>query len=294
MKLPLVVFSLLVCGGLAVLADDASSETGGSGDKSGYNLFKPVPNDLLRPVRGKAYDDVTDPTTVDAGHFQVDGSLFNMYRTELRFSYPSGHTDLTDSDYTWSPRFTAGLLHNLDFEVTPSYYRDVFHLEQVYGTRSGNTTYSSGFGAVAIESKLNLWGNDGGMTALSIGPVLSIPTDYGDVNGGVNAAFALRLPQNFYVKVQSEAILGPNGGGLSAALSEGLSINKSVCRRLDLYAAINAYGFAFSSGSEWAESAGFGAIFKVTRDLQLFGGLNFGLNENYFDYNPRFGVVWRR
>jgi hypothetical protein len=296
MKSPLVIFGFLVCGCAMALADDPSSNAGASADKAGYNLLKPVPSDLLRPVRMQAYDNVTDPTTVDAGHVQVEGALFDLFTVSRHYS--SGFTgDVSQDSYSWRPRVTVGLLNNLDLEVMPTYSAIFAHEKGLFATPFGpmpvdQNFSSSGFGPVIVESKLNLWGNDGGRTAMSISPVVSIPTDRGDVLVALDAAFALRLPQGFYVKVESEILQQRFFGKDYVQFYEGLSINKSICSRLDAYAALTAN--VSSSPQEWFGYAGFGAIYKVTRDFQLFGGLNFGLTDNSFDYNPRFGVVWRR
>jgi len=143
------------------------------------------------------------------------------------------------------------------------------------------------------DTKLNLWGNDGGRTAFSVAPVLSIPTRGKNVLGGLDTAFAVRLPQDFYLKLESEVFEQRFSGSTYVGFFEGLSLNKSVCSRLDAYASLTAQVSSYS-GDPWFGYVGFGAIYKVTRDFQLFAGLRFGLSDNSFDYNPRFGIVWRR
>jgi hypothetical protein len=46
-------------------------------------------------------------------------------------------------------------------------------------------------------------------------------------------------------------------------------------------------------GQYWYAYTGVGSIYQVTRNLQLFGGLGFGFESPSFDYNPRFGIVFR-
>lgn len=326
MKSPLVALGLLVFGCcFLVFADDVGSGRGAFADKSGYWLFKPAPDNALRPVRMQAYDNVADPTTVDAGHFQVEGSLFNFYRVERHYTPPWGPYNFAESLYSWTPRFTAGLLNNLDLEVVPTYavlservWGEFRNLLLVPGPPPGpfhGGGHASGFGPVIVESKLNLWGNDSGMTAMSVSPILSIPTSDGyttlgsinpdiafpfsdgNVLVGLDAAFALRLPEGFYLKLESQVMQqrfrGRDGWKDYVGFFEGFSVNKSFGSKWDAYTAVTAEVSSYSFNPWWGY-AGFGAIYKVTRDFQVFGGLNFGLSDNSFDYNPRFGIVWRR
>jgi hypothetical protein len=48
-----------------VLADEG-------GDKSGYTLFRPTPEALLRELTSDRPDKTESPITVDAGHFQLE------------------------------------------------------------------------------------------------------------------------------------------------------------------------------------------------------------------------------
>lgn len=297
MKSPLLVVGLLVCGCAVAFADDASAP-----DKSGYTLFNPTPSGSLRPLRMESYDNVKDPTTVDAGHFQVDSALIDFFSADRQYEFLDPFTgsearvDVSTREYFWRPRFTAGLLNNLDLEVMPTYSVTYSHVVErapfMLGKIIDQRTTTSGFGPVIVESKLNLWGNDGGRTALSISPVLSLPTDRGNVLGGLEGAFAVRLPQNFYVKLESDVLEQRIAGNNYAEFFEGLSINKSVCSKVDAYASLTANVSSFS-GMEWFGYAGFGAIYKVSRGFQLFGGINFGLTDNSFDFNPRAGIAWR-
>jgi hypothetical protein len=297
----MLVVGLLVCSCVAALADDVSAP-----DKSKFNLFKPTPVELLRPLRMQAYDNVEDPTTVDAGHFQVEGSLIDYFTSDrqreltLVPSNPlllgqTAKSDISQTAYSWRPRFTAGLLNNLDLEVMPTYSVRSTHIETSFPFSSEHISQkfnSSGFGPVIVESKLNLWGNDNGRTALSLSPALSIPTDRGNVLFGFQGAFALRLPQDFYVKLESGVFQERFAGNNYAEFFEGLSLNKSICSRLDGYVSLTAT-VSTDPATDWFGYVGFGAIYKVTRDFQLFGGLNIGLTDSSFDYNPRAGMAWR-
>ena len=63
----------------------------------------------------------------------------------------------------------------------------------------GPATTTDGFGDITTRLKVNLWGNDGGRTALAIMPFLKVPTasdGLGNdvVEGGIIVPFAFELP----------------------------------------------------------------------------------------------------
>src|SRR5262245_52301608 len=55
------------------------------GDKSGYNLFNPVPADQLRAMTLDGPGATESPYTVDAGHFQLEMTLYNQGSYEEDF-----------------------------------------------------------------------------------------------------------------------------------------------------------------------------------------------------------------
>src|SRR6185436_3566020 len=52
--------------------------TRASADKSVFNLFNPVPEDLMRELAADRPDKTDCPFTVDAGHFQIEMDFANM------------------------------------------------------------------------------------------------------------------------------------------------------------------------------------------------------------------------
>ncbi len=47
-------------------------------DKSGYNLFNPVPENLMRELSPDRPDETESPYTVDAGHYQLEMDFANF------------------------------------------------------------------------------------------------------------------------------------------------------------------------------------------------------------------------
>ncbi|MGA2178089.1 MAG: transporter [Verrucomicrobiota bacterium] len=246
-------------------------------DKSDYSLFNPVPGDQLRPLSSQAYDGVSDARTLDAGHVQVEGEFINyFFNSTTPYHYSS-------DGFLWEPRISVGLLNNVDFYVRPSYEI------RSYDYKGG----SSEFGRITTGVKINLWGNDGGTTALAVKPYLSIPTEGGDVLGGGDVALLVRLPHGFYVKFDSEFYATENNSRtLFAGFDNSMSINKSLYSKADAYWYLDST-VTTDSAQQWYGYTGFGLNYNFTSNLQIFAGIGFGLTSSAYDYNPRFGFAWR-
>jgi hypothetical protein len=281
-----VVVPLLV---LSALGDDSQ-------DKSQYNLFQPTPSDLMRPLNSDQFDNVLDAHTLDAGHLQIESSLVNYYTVSTHYSFSGLSYRFAEDEYSWGPRFRVGLMNNIDFEVNPTYSIRSANYNGAYSAPFvpapfDYTKSSSAFGDIGLGPKFNLWGNDDGPTALAIHPFLSIPTHHGGVLGGLEVPFGWNLPCGLYLKVESQIdVTGSRTHYLG--FYDAVSVHKSVCSHADVYWYLDANVTSESSQS-WYGYTGFGATYTITRDLQLFGGLGFGLNSSAYDYNPRFGVIYR-
>jgi hypothetical protein len=247
-----------------------------SGD---YSLFNPVPGDQLRPLSSEVYDGVPDARTVDAGHVQVESGFINYYFNSVTpYHYSS-------DEFLWEPRITVGLLNHVDIFIRPSY-----EIRSYNGKDS-----SSEFGRITTGLKINLWGDDDGATALAIRPYVSIPTsdDDGDVDGGGDVALLVRLSHGFYVKLDSEFYEAHNNNNtLFAGFDNSMSINKSLCSKAEAYWYLDSTVTSDSS-QQWYGYTGFGLKYNFTKNLQIFTGIGFGLTSSAYDYNPRFGFVWR-
>ncbi len=273
-------------------------------DKWRYNLFNPTPDDQLRPLSLDANDGVIDPTTVDAGHAQLQGSLVDFYYYTQHYSFPPTAMfalesyKYTEEEFEWNPRVTLGMWNDVDLFVHPYYRLQSYkYTEFMYGgapatpfNASGN---SSRFENVNVGTKVNLWGNDSGMTALAVAPYVSIPTDRGLVLAGLDVAFAVRLPYQFYLKFDSNPYPIANGQHtIYVGIDDSMSLHRRFAKRFDAYAYLNTT-WESRTGTSWYGYAGFGLAYEVERNLEIFGGIGFGLDSHAYDYNPRLGLAWR-
>src|ERR1700734_1149429 len=261
---------------LAIFAADSQS----TNNNADYSLFNPVPDVQLRPLSSEARDGLTDARPLDAGHGQVEGEFINYYY------YSTPANNFSSQQFAWAPRITVGLLNNVDLFIRPSY-------QMVSARNNFGSFSSSGFGYITTGVKLNLWGNDGGTTALAVRPYLSIPTMGGGVLGGGDVALLVRLPQGFYIKFDSEFYATENNNRTHfVGFDNSMSINKSLCSKTDAYWYLDST-VTSDPNQQWIGYTGFGLDYNFTSNLQLFAGMGFGLTSSSYDYNPRFGFVCR-
>jgi hypothetical protein len=274
-----IALALSLVGQSSIAADDAST----SGDKSQYNLFHVAPSDRLRPLSLDQQDGVTDPTTVDAGYVQLQGNLVDY------FSYGKdyGPEHFSVDHFSWSPRISIGVMNNVDVFLHPFFHVTDATYSGPYYNASRET---SGFEMINLGAKVNLWGNDDGQTALAVAPYVTIPNG-GPVLGGGDISLAMRLPNQFYLKLMTGPYAYSVGDNAHFGIEDSLSLHKTLMPKADAYAYLNTIWQ--SSASDWIGYAGLGLGYQVCPNLEVFFGIGFGLTSNSYDYNPRLGLGWR-
>jgi len=193
--IPFAACSLLAA--LPVGAEEASSA-----DKSKYHLFNPTPREAMREMSTDRPDKTESAYTVDACHFQIGMDL-------VSYSYDrnkSGGADVTVDSFAVVPvNLKVGLCNRVDLQVVIETYNYVRTEDRVSNTR----TIQRGLGDITPRLKVNLWGNDGGRTALSAMPFVKLPTNQDElgnnsVEGGVILPMAVALPAGWGMGVMTE------------------------------------------------------------------------------------------
>ena len=261
----LAAFTLLLPG--LARADDL--------DKSGYSLFDPTPDDLLRKFAPDRPAKGFSVRTVDAGHFEIETDLIST-----TISNSQGLT--THSFQGLDPTLKLGLTNWMDFEVQ---FNGLQYTESVDGTSPFNFQNSTGFGDVFLRSKINLLGNDNGPVGFALIPYVKLPSSTplisnGAVEGGLIAPLALR-PADFIVTLMTEV------DDLKSAISNNRYANfvnlVSVSHAVPGTEGINATVELFSSvgtdpGTAPVYTLDFGMNFRLNQHIILDIGLNLGLN----------------
>lgn len=256
-----------------------------AGEKDSFTLFNPTPNRLMREMSTDRPDTTESAYSVDAGHFQVEMSF-------LDFAYDD-EGGRTDTLTVLPISLKAGLLNNVDIQFVFDPY-----INQRIKT-GGRSQRVDGFGDMTVRLKVNLWGNDEGATALALMPYIKFPTasdDLGndDVEGGLIIPFAMELPAGFSLGAMLEFDIIRD----AANRGYGLGILHTVTLGHELFLGLSGYveyvGNAFvDAGSTYQAVVGGGLTFPVGENIQLDGGINFGISESADDYNVFAGMSFR-
>ena len=275
---------------LAFIGGEGAAHTATAEDKSQYTLFNPTPKEKMRSFNTDRPTKSNVPYTVDAGHFQWEGDI-------LIYGFDNTSTPGTDIT-SWTignPTFKAGILNNLDFEMGFSALNNIRSQ-----TRSdGSSTAFTGFGDVTTRAKVNLFGNDGGSTALALIPFAKWPTapqGVGNrfVEGGMAAPLAVSLPLGFTTIVQGELdyLKNPNDAGYHVNFPALINLNREVVPGVTAYAEIYAN---WSTHREVRDvyTLDFAVAWSPLPNFQMDIGINIGLNAAATPYQIYFGLSQR-
>ncbi|CAA9243578.1 MAG: hypothetical protein AVDCRST_MAG42-2152 [uncultured Chthoniobacterales bacterium] len=260
--------------------------------KTEYHLFNPTPRELMRELSTDRPDKTESPYTVDAGHFQIESDLAS-------FSYDAFNGDPTDTTTeSWSfanTNFKVGLLNNVDLQVVVSTFNHVRTEDRTFDIAEE----SSGFGDVVTRLKINLWGNDGGQTALALMPFVKFPTSQQDlgndaVEGGLIVPLAIALPAEWQMGLMTQFDFNRDGSG-SGYHTEFIN---TVTLSHDIVGDLAGYVEFFSAvstedESDWVGTVDLGLTYGLTADIQLDAGVNVGVTRAADDVNPFVGATWR-
>src|SRR5580658_7091337 len=116
-------------------------------DKSGYTLFDPTPDDLMRKFAPDRPTKGFSVRTIDAGHFEIETDLVN-------YTYSNSSGVSTRSYQALDPTFKLGLTNWMDFEVQ---FNGLQYTESSDRTSPFNFQNATGFGDVLLRTKINLF-----------------------------------------------------------------------------------------------------------------------------------------
>lgn len=223
----------------------------------------------LREMTTDRPDTTESPFTVDAGHLQIETTLFGFARS------PRDPAGMRDDSYEFGTS-------NLRIGVTPALEVDI--IVQPYGIVSpgGGAARQTGVGSLDLRAKLNFWGNDGGATALALLPYVSIPLDRSNGIGPPDIEYGLLIPLNVTL-----------GGPFSLGLNAGVNV-----RRDDAALPYRGYGIGTASlAVSWTDDLGsyFEATVEVGGGAPASTSLNTGItwqagDNLQFDAGTQFGV----
>jgi hypothetical protein len=262
-----------------------------SADKSGYTLFNPTPNELVRELSPDRPDKTDSPRTVDAGHFSVEMDFFNFgrFRDEDNGVVTRTHV------YQAAPmNLKVGLLNSVDLQAQISPYS--WKSERTISPAS--QTRTTGFGDVIPRLKVNLVGNDGEGFALAVMPFVKIPTGRGrfssdEFEGGLKIPYAFGVP-DWEIGLQAEVDVNHDqaGSDYHPHIVNSISIGRPIWGRLGYYV-------EYFSDVSTEPGAGFVSTFdtwftySVNKNLRLEAGVYIGLTRTSEQLHPFVGMSFR-
>jgi len=277
----------------AVLAGPPASPTPTpAADKSGYHLFNPTPGALMREMSTDRPDKTESPYTVDAGHVQVEMDL-------AAFTYDRHNSERTDTRVeSWSfgaVNLKFGLLNSVDFQVVIEPWSTTRTVERPAGGR----TRADGFGDITLRTKINLWGNDGGPTALGLMPFVKLPTNEDEigndaVEGGLIIPLAIDLGGGWGMGIMTEVdfIEDGDGDGHHAEWINSVTFSRDITEKLGGYVEFFSV-VSREPHAPWVGTLDVGLTYAVTDNVQLDTGVNFGLTRAADDISPFLGLSVR-
>lgn len=240
--------------------------------KQTHSLFRPTPRALLRPLTTDRPDATESAYSVDAGHFQVETDVLRLGRQRF------GEQVRADQELGLNhANLKLGLTRQLDVQLVVETYTI-----QTEGAEP--RTRRAGLGDLTLRLKRNLWGNDGGPTALALMPFVKIPTGRacgnGAWEGGIVTPLAVQLPHDWTLGTQLQATLNWD----SEAAAHYLELAPTLTVGHDLYRTLGGFvelATAWNTrAAVWAATLNGGPVLRLGESVQLDTGFNLALTKD--------------
>jgi hypothetical protein len=247
-------------------------------DKSSYTLLNPTPREFMREMRTDRPDTTESAYSVDAGHFQVESTLFG-------FAKDGGVEGFTFAE----SNFKLGLTNSTDLQFVVPFYEHV----------RGDGIDEGGIGDLQVRWKWNLWGNDDGKTALAVMPFVKAPTashDLGNdkVEGGLIVPVAIDLSNGLSLAAMAEVDLVHDEvrDGYETDFINTITLGFELSDQWGSFVEFISVATTRAEAS-WEGYAKVGITFAVTDDLILDAGAAVGVNDAAEDFSTFVGMSWR-
>ncbi len=163
--------------------------------------------------------------------------------------------------------------------------------------RSDVTETVEGFSDLQMRLKINLWGNEGGRTALAFFPFIKVPTgsdlSNNNVEGGIILPFSVDLNDRFSLGLMFETdfVYDEDSRGYEAEFVHTAVLGISVTEKIGTY--IEYVGVAGSSAFDYQTTLSAGVTYGISDDVQFDVGGRLGLNDAAEDGGVFTGITVR-
>ena len=255
--------------------------------KSTYSLFNPTPDGALRDMSTDRPDKTESAYTVDAGRIQIETDLL-AYTRDREDGFTTETLDIMPFN------FKIGLTNDADLQIVYGSFSRVW----VDGPLGFNDS-ESGAGDLVIRLKRNIWGNDGGRTALAVMPFVKLPTSTfadanDDVEGGVIVPLAIDIGNGVGIGLMTEVddLRSEVDGGYQPSFINSATASFELTQKLGMYVEIFTERSA-ETDAQTVVTFDTGLTYAVTDNLQLDVGANIGVTDVADDINVFAGMSRR-
>ncbi len=225
-------------------------------------------------------DQTESPSTVEAGHFQLEMDFANWTSDQER----SNRVDKWTREWGIAPlNLKLGLLNNIDIQLVIDNY---VHL-RIEDRLTRTVEKASGFG------------NDGGKTAFDIMPIIKWPLPEsglrnGKTDGGIIFPFAAELPAGWDMGAMTESDFIHNSltSGYHTECINSITFGHAIIGKLHGYIEFFS-NISTEHASDWIGTVDCGLTYLLAENIQLGAGSNFSVTDAAYDLNAFSGISVR-
>lgn len=259
-------------------------------DKSRFDLANPTPRQSLREMSTDRPDKTESPYTVNAGRVQIEIDFLTYTR-----DVDNGANMRVETLGIAPINVKLGLDHRSDLQVIfGSYVR-----QTVTDRTTGRRETIDGYGDLTVRLKHNLWGNDGGGTALALMPFVKLPTSSrgignGAIEFGIIVPLAISVSDRVGIGLMTEVdfLEDADGRGLSPTFINTATIGVDLTDRIGAYTELFTEKSA-GHDTPWVVTFDAGMTYALSDDMQLDAGFNLGVTDAADDLNVFIGFSRR-
>lgn len=259
-----------------------------------YTLLNPVPDDEMRAMSTERPSKTDSAVTIDAGHFQLETSLLNVIYND----------DCIGGTCTKTREWGGGAVTTLRMGLTQSseiqLLFDAYRDQTVSNKTAGTRNELSGFGDTTLRYKYNFWGNDGGDSALAGIVYTKLPTNSDnlgndDVEGGIEFPFSIMLNDKWALGGMTQLnVLNEQGSARDYYMgyANAAYLSRTINDRTSAYGEFYTY-LGDTGDRAWQNTVDFGIVHKLTDNVQIDTGMNFGVTDAAPDTQWFAGIAYR-
>jgi hypothetical protein len=208
----------------------------------------------------------------------------------------AGGADVRSRTWVFAPmNLKLGLFNNLDLQlmIDPE-------VRARAEDRIARATFkASGFGDITTRLKLNVWGNDGGETALALMPFVKWPLSAssvrnGKAEGGLIVPLAIELAEGWGMGLMTELDFVRNAAntGHDREWVNSITVARDLTDKFGVYVEFFAVTGS-APGFKWTGQLDIGFTYALKANVQLDAGCNFGVTKSAPDFQPFVGISVR-